>query len=108
MAAFVNKPTSRKELEQLIGQLEEKSVVAEERMRQEVEARPSEAVKDSSPSAFRGGLRRPGEGISTQCRCWTCGIGHVSRNCPRKVAPAGKTGEGPAPKGALGKYVILS
>jgi hypothetical protein len=83
MAAFVNKPTNRKELDQLIGQLEEKSVVAEERKRQEVEARPSEEVKVSPPGAFQGGLRRPEKGVSAQMRCWTCGVkGHVSWNCP--------------------------
>jgi hypothetical protein len=59
MAAFFNKPRSRKEFDQLIGQLEEKSVVAEERQRQDARARPSGAVKASPSGAFRGGPRRP-------------------------------------------------
>jgi hypothetical protein len=36
MAAFLNKPSYRKELDQLVGQLEEKSVVIEERQPSQV------------------------------------------------------------------------
>jgi hypothetical protein len=66
MAAFLNKPQSRKELDQLIGQLEEKSVVAEKRQRQDARARPSGTVRVSPLGTVRGGPRRPELGVSTQ------------------------------------------
>ena len=94
-AAFLEKPRTRRELYRVIGLLEERFSVQEERERLgRIGNRASEGL--SSPGDFPHSPRRkprgPGQG---QIRCWDCGqMGHVRSGCPAQNT---SSGNGPRP-----------
>jgi len=81
-AAFLDQPRTRRELYRVIGQIEERFSIQEERDRLR---RGNERVSSSgvSPRSPRHKTRGPGE---RQVRCWDCGqLGHVRTNCPSRT-----------------------
>jgi len=99
-AAFINKPVSLTELHRVVGVIEEKSAVAKERERVELDARRTAmsrtVVRGLPHSTAVRNVTRP----SIEFKCWGCGNpGHLKRHCPRRVAPSGN---GHAPGGPFG------
>jgi hypothetical protein len=87
-AAFLNRPSSLKELYQLVGLVEERAAIAEERRRMH---EPTRAPDRARPQPHN----RPQ--LPTNLRCWKGNqVGHRSRDCPQRSS---STGNGPTPGG---------
>ena len=88
-AAFVDKPSSLKELQRVVGLIEEKSAVANERRRVELDARPVGANPSSVHVVPRSTPARVAARQNMVTKCWDCGSpGHFRRKCPG--TPPGK------------------
>jgi hypothetical protein len=81
-AAFVDRLRTIKELYQVVGIVEEKFAVAQERQRLES---PSTDIHNSR------GVPRPGPAhAASPLKCWNCGgSGHIRQDCPRRVQSSG-------------------
>jgi hypothetical protein len=102
-AAFVDKPCSLKELQRVVGLIEEKSAVAKERQRVELDARLIGVNKTSVRGVPRSTPVRAAARRSMAFKCWDCGNpGHFRRNCPGRSAPSGN-GQAPAGRQAPGR-----
>jgi hypothetical protein len=87
-AAFLNRPSSLKELYQVVGLVEERAAVAEERRRMH---EPTRAPDRTRPQPHN--RSQP----PTNFRCWKCNqVGHRSRDCPQRSS---SSGNGPTPGG---------
>jgi hypothetical protein len=86
-AAFLEKPRCRKELYRLVGLMEERFSIMQERNRS------SRADVGANDSESRGGSfarGRPRGPTTGPIRCWDCGqLGHTRRACPRNSEPSG-------------------
>jgi hypothetical protein len=88
-AAFIDRPRTLKELYQVVGIVEEKLAVAQERQRLQ-----SLGAGAHNP---RGAPRSGPARTVPPLKCWICGdTGHVRRDCPRRAQPPGN---GQAPVG---------
>jgi hypothetical protein len=88
-AAFIDRPRTLKELYQVVGIVEEKHAVAQERQRLQS---PSTGAHNPRCAPRSGPAR-----AVPPLKCWICGdIGHVTRDCPHREQPAGN---GQAPEG---------
>jgi hypothetical protein len=101
-AAFLDKARSRRDLYHVIGLVEERFAVQQERERSCFGAgdrREAGGAPTSSRSVVHHGLRNQ---RSNQIACWDCGqSGHVRSDCPRREQrpgnaqrPGGRAGPG--------------
>lgn len=100
--AFVDKPSSLKEL-RVVGLIEEKSAVANERRRVELDARPLGVNPSSVRVVPRSTPARVAARQNVVTKCWDCGSpGHFRRNCPGRSALLGN-GQVPGGRQAPGE-----
>jgi hypothetical protein len=89
-AAFLDKPRTRRELYRVVGLIEERFSVRQERARigQGPGGGSEGGQNPTTPSSnAQNKSRGPGSG---QVKCWNCGqSGHVRTNCPRGAKPPG-------------------
>jgi hypothetical protein len=87
-AAFIDRPRSRVELYNVIGVIEGKSSVMEERRRQEGVVQSLHVGVVAHVSRITPRRVKPlGAGLP---KCWGCGwLGHIRRDCLRKPSVSG-------------------
>jgi hypothetical protein len=83
-AAFIDRPRTRKELNDVVRLIEERGSVSKERERQLGGSQVSHVREVGSRGRLNNTPKREGFTKATKPVCWGCGqSGHVSRNCPR-------------------------